>query len=123
MSISISEIVEATNQNNGGTFEASGSMVKDGYVVSENPELSLVLPSSQFNASSIAIWIQSNKAKYIGTWINQNQVYLDVVKIYQDRQAAIRAGFEHNQKAIFDLNTFSEITTFGTGRDVKSFLL
>lgn len=56
---------------------------------------------------------------FLGTWmqpgLHENTLYLDVVQVFQDRDAAMEAGIRRNQIAIYDLAESSEILTGGTG--------
>ncbi len=56
----------------------------------------------------------------IGTWHNEEDgtTYLDISATVPDRQLAIELGQKYNQIAIFDLASFEEIPTGGTGESV-----
>lgn len=56
----------------------------------------------------------------IGTWLDTStgETYLDIVATV-DKESAAELGREYNQKAIFDLETFTEIETGGTGEVVE----
>jgi hypothetical protein len=56
-----------------------------------------------------------NGKNYLGTWLNDSKVYLDVSENIQELFEAIRRGRERNQKAIWDVANLSEIDTGGTG--------
>lgn len=56
----------------------------------------------------------------LGAWISGNQTYLDIVSTLSDRNEAIDLGKQHNQIAIFDLKTFQEIPTGGTGEVITT---
>lgn len=47
--------------------------------------------------------IATKKNYYIGLWIDQDIIYLDISRHYKDRQNAIEAGIENNQLAIWDI--------------------
>lgn len=47
--------------------------------------------------------IATKKNYYIGLWIDQDIIYLDISKHYKDKQNAIEAGIENNQMAIWDI--------------------
>jgi hypothetical protein len=52
---------------------------------------------------------------YLGTWLNEGKVYLDVSENIMDRAEAIRLGQERNQLAIYDVVAGDSIDTGGTG--------
>ncbi len=56
----------------------------------------------------------------IGTWLDSStgETYLDIVATV-DKESASELGREYNQKAVFDLETFTEIETGGTGEAVE----
>jgi hypothetical protein len=56
-----------------------------------------------------------NGKNYLGTWLNESKVYLDVAENIQELFEAIRLGRERNQKAIWDVANLDEIDTGGTG--------
>ncbi len=45
----------------------------------------------------------------LGTWVNQGMMYIDLIKVYDDKGKALRAAKKHNQLAIFDLRRNKEI--------------
>ena len=60
----------------------------------------------------------TNKAdRYIGGWVDAGKLHLDVSQNFPSsrRDAAIRAGRERNQIAVFSLDTFTDIPTGGAG--------
>jgi hypothetical protein len=64
---------------------------------------------------------------YIGGWVDDGKVYLDVTKIFDDKDEAIKAGIDKNQIAVADMSKIAAkdfdnafINTGGTGkRDSK----
>jgi hypothetical protein len=59
---------------------------------------------------------------FLGGWVSDGKVYLDVSERFgpHDRETAIAAVRARDQIAIFDLTTFSEIKTGGTGGVVST---
>ena len=51
---------------------------------------------------------RKNKA-FIGAWINNNKLYLDLSKNYKRLGNAMKIGKKNNQLAIFDINNLEEI--------------
>lgn len=52
----------------------------------------------------------------LGSWRHEGKLYLDLGQVYADRDAAIAAGIERNQIAIWDVAKGEEIPTGGTGQ-------
>lgn len=51
---------------------------------------------------------RKNKA-FVGAWVNENKLYLDLSKNYKRLGNAIKIGKKNNQLAIFDINNLEEI--------------
>jgi hypothetical protein len=47
---------------------------------------------------------------YLGAWVSDGKLFLDVTTILEDREQAARVGRQAAQYAMFDLDTFTEIT-------------
>jgi hypothetical protein len=126
-------IMEYTNANSGGTFEigADGkpTPLKNGYMVPEHPELGEVLsnPTEADIDNYANKHAEALKGKALGTWKEGGKLSLDVTSVFplSQEQAAIKSGFEHNQKAIGKLvdGKYTEIKTYGTGTDRTQFVL
>jgi hypothetical protein len=58
-----------------------------------------------------------SETAHMGVWYDHanGKVVLDVVDVLKDREAAIALGKQRDQIAVFDLGTFEEIPTGGTG--------
>ena len=67
----------------------------------------------------------SNGRIQIGGWhdTEHGEVVLDLSEIFEDMIEAMRAGAERDEQAIFDLDTFTEIPTGGTGGRVDLSML
>lgn len=95
-----------------------GSAPSGGYVVAKPNAESLVLDADDIDMGKIRDWAERHQGEsHLGGWLDTDagKYVLDPVEVIDDRDAAIAAGRERNQKAIFDLNTFEEIDTGGTG--------
>lgn len=117
-------------QDNGGfTYSThDDKLVTSGYAVSPYPERSKIIPAADVQPDDLVAYSQANKdllAKpdhMMGGWHNteDGNVYLDVTVVkpntLQGRVDAIKVAEDHNQIAIFHLDTFDEIPTGGTGR-------
>jgi len=58
----------------------------------------------------------NNPNMHIGGWTSGGKVYLDPSENIHDREAAIAAGRQRNQIAIWDVANQKEIPTGGTGK-------
>ena len=45
-----------------------------------------------------------DKTKFIGGWIDNNIVYLDISEQIENKREALERGYKHNQLAIYDAN-------------------
>ena len=45
-----------------------------------------------------------DKTKFIGGWIDNNIVYLDISEQIENKREALELGYKHNQLAIYDAN-------------------
>ena len=59
----------------------------------------------------------SQEGNYLGLWHDEdnNEMVLDVVEVFNDRDEAIQAGIDRNQQAIYDIGNNELIDTGGTG--------
>ena len=48
-------------------------------------------------------------ADHVGTWLDDGTVYFDAVRIVPDLAAAIKLGYEHGEKAIYDFENAESI--------------
>ena len=53
--------------------------------------------------------LMENPHLYLGTWVNEGKVYLDLSENVQDLSVALQRGKERNQLAIFNISTFEEV--------------
>ena len=122
-----SDIVRFTQEWGGLSINmVDGSMPTTGYMVAKPPEFSRIVDEVDFSNPVKGPRILSDYMKthkndlgngknYLGTWLNDSKVYLDVSENIQELFEAIRRGRERNQKAIWDVANLSEIDTGGTG--------
>lgn len=84
-----------------------------------------ILDSEAAGVAAIRQWVEDNaelldsnpERMFIGGWhdVEAGKVVLDPVEVHPTRDAAVAAGRERNQRAIYDLGTGKEISTGGTG--------
>lgn len=123
------------SQEPGGGFTKSVQRGKadprTGYVVARRGTSGYVHRSEAFDASGNVTpqaikahitWMRENRraikqAGHVGGWHDPEtgDLTFDIVDIKHARDKAISLGKERNQKAIFHLDTFTEIPTGGTG--------
>lgn len=109
----------------------TGEMPKEGIAVAHPPQHSLVLSLKDLSDSKkVDRWLKRKRAMlsqpntYLGGWLDKSskKVYIDVVEVFppDQKEAAIAAGRKRNQLAVFDLGSFEEIPTGGTGKVEKA---
>ncbi|HYN88412.1 MAG TPA: hypothetical protein VER55_07770 [Ardenticatenaceae bacterium] len=123
--------VEVLHQaNDGSTFnlyfgDLAGQSL---YAVSLYPDRGIVLEGKSIPQSLLRSFVLSNQDLLrdprlsVGTFFDSesNTTYLDVSATLADRQQAIELGQRYNQISIFDLGTFEEIPTGGTGTTIPN---
>ena len=121
----VSEQVDYHNKNEGSTFDQKGKIVEEGYSVSRYPERTKLIKGKKITEKDINDFIEANKDilsknpnAVVGTWYNKkdNTTYLDVSEVQKNKEKAIEVAKKYNQISIFDLKTFKEIETGGTGK-------
>ena len=110
-------VVEDTLKDGGLTIKPfTGEKPSSGYMVAlEGYELKV--PVSEFFTGLVADYIGSHASKLmhnpalcVGTWVHEGSVYLDLSENVADLGTALQRGKERNQLAIFNLETFEEVT-------------
>jgi hypothetical protein len=122
-----SDIVRFTQEWGGLSINmVDGSMPTTGYMVAKPPEFGRIVDEIDFinpvkGPKILSDYMKTHKndlgngKNYLGTWLNESKVYLDVAENIQELFEAIRLGKERNQKAIWDVANLDEIDTGGTG--------
>jgi hypothetical protein len=122
-----SNIVKFTQEWGGLSINmVDGSMPTTGYMVAKPPEFGRIVDEIDFinpvkGPKILSDYMKTHKndlgngKNYLGTWLNESKVYLDVAENIQELFEAIRLGRERNQKAIWDVANLDEIDTGGTG--------
>lgn len=120
------EIVELTNKHGGCTYHLNyGNLAGcEGYAVSCHKQHETVLDSDVMPLSHELVQLyyafhkdllipkKYGKLSYcLDTWNNvkEGKMYLDVVRVVQDKGKALELAKKHNQAAIFDLKHLKEI--------------
>lgn len=110
-------VVEDTLANGGLTIKPfQNEKPETGYMVAlEGYELQV--PVTEFFTGVVADYIgqhaqklMANPSLCLGTWVNEGIVYLDLSENISSKEQALELGKERNQLAIFNLETFEEVT-------------
>jgi GNAT superfamily N-acetyltransferase len=121
------KIVQFTREWGGLSISMKdGSMPTSGYMVAKPPEFSRIVEEADFfdpvkGPKILADYMKTHRQdlgsgkNYLGTWLNEGKVYLDVSENIQDKAEATKVGRERNQKAIWDVVNLAEVDTGGTG--------
>jgi hypothetical protein len=115
--------IDVHEKTGGSTFTPEGKNLagSDLHAVAPYPERSQVV--DKLTPENLAAYkaknadLLSDGEHAVGTWKDpeSGKTYLDISKTIADRQDAIRAGQDANQKAIYNLKTGETIPTGGTG--------
>jgi hypothetical protein len=105
----LKEFVAAIIENGGATYNlANGGTVDKGYMVSKKglemkfqPEVDVTQAVCQFiKEFGFELYEVEN---FMGAWIDEGVLYLDVSNNFAKRSDAIREGYKNEQLAIFDV--------------------
>lgn len=126
-----SEIQRYTREWGGLSISmVDGHMPTKGYMVAKPPEFGKIVDEADFfdpikGPKIMSQYMREQKAdlatgkNYLGTWLNEGKIYLDVSENIMSRDEATRLGAERNQLKIWDVVNQVEIDTGGTGRVQK----
>ena len=105
----LKEFVAAIIENGGATYNlANGGTVDKGYMVSKKgfemkfqPEVDVTQAVCQFiKEFGFELYEVEN---FMGAWIDEGILYLDISNNIADRRKAIKEGYKNEQLAIFDV--------------------
>lgn len=74
------------------------------------PNLETKVSLDSLSVDDIATFINrhrtllQDKTKFVGGWIDNNIVYLDISEQIENKREALERGYKHNQLAIYDAN-------------------
>lgn len=125
------QIIQSTVENGGGTFRfMTGDVPQGGVAVAvRGGTFQYSLDAAKANPESMAQQLAEHientigkfsEADHFGTWVAPAEdgtmhIWAEPVNVMKNRAEAIKFGKIRNQKAVFDLDTFEEIKTGGTG--------
>lgn len=111
-----SKIIKETLKNNGGSFNVSKSKIKKplkGFMCSIKDLL--IVDKKDFNVKLIKSLVKNNfsllknSKNYLGTWIDEGKVYIDISSNFKDRNEALQVAEKSNQIEIYDINNNTSI--------------
>lgn len=112
----LNDFVRLTKKNGGCTFNLETSEInpRRGYAVALKG-MEEIVPIIDFKDDVVVEFINNNvdflsrHRFFIGSWIDDNKVYLDVVELHENIDNAVRDGMKNDQLAIFDCEKQREI--------------
>ena len=108
----IKQLIKTMIKNGGGTLKDNKLVEFDsGYIVAFK-EFEKVIDMDNSIYETMALlqdYIDKHNDSYIGFWINEGNIYLDVVQNISNYHIAILEGLRQNQKAIWDCKECKEI--------------
>lgn len=114
----LSSIVYGCTRLTGGcTIDLQGNKPKHGYSVALPGVPGKIVDLKTFDNCHIIDFIKDNKNvlsdhnNYLGLWVDEGRVYLDIVYITADRAHALRTARKKGEKAIYCLHTGQTILT------------
>jgi len=113
----LKEFIKSTDENNGATFNLNTGELNPtkGYFVALKRQELKVKYNNPINEivqkyvlkNSIDL---SDNNTFVGSWIEDGLLYLDVVVMLEDKEEAIKLGQQNEQLAIYDASTKQVIT-------------
>ena len=109
MDLDFLSIAENIAVHGGTTVSTRGEeLPQDGYFVSLYG-FEQTVPMDENLTSNLAAYVEeyrhhlAHPGRYLGAWVEDGRVVLDVSDWWQYRDTARRAGFERGQRAVFDI--------------------
>lgn len=99
-------VMKSIMQNGGGTFTTAldSAKVRRGFMVSlEKYEQVVPINKAHTTELNTMVEIATKLNAYIGTWLNDDKIYIDLSININNIEDAIRIGKENNQLAIYDI--------------------
>lgn len=102
----------------GGFSESvDGESPSGGYMVAKDNTVERVIKADQITDEAILDYVLDHFDKlnqpdaYLGGWVDEGKVYLDISYNVKDREEALRMARKHDQLGIYDLNSGETIYT------------
>lgn len=121
------EVAEKVRENGGLSVKLiDGSEPIKGFMVATDSKFGAVVDEKDFfdpakTEDILNDYLLKHQAElgkennYLGLWLNDGKVYLDVSENIEDKEAAIKAGQDRDQISIWDVAAQDEVPTGGTG--------
>lgn len=120
----LKKFIEETLKNGGASFSIETGELNPttGYMVAiaghekivpnvTNPKQLQYIVADYIKEHAIILAAGLSSDTFIGTWLHQDKLYLDVSKNVTDKETAVRMAIENNQLAIWDCKNKVEIDT------------
>lgn len=107
----IDQMIKSTKTNGGYSDDI---LTKKRYIVSMELNKEVIIPLEKFNKKSLKNAIKDFTLKFnqgVGTWLNNNNIYIDINQGFNDLEEAMNIARKNNQLAIFDTLENKEIST------------
>lgn len=104
-------IINETRKNGGFTSE---NLKKYRYISSVSTDSEIIMPLNKFNEKELKKVLSTYTFKGeqgFGTWVNGNNVYIDINRGFNDKKTALKYAIKNYQLAIYDLIDNKEIIT------------
>lgn len=110
------QLLELINSNGGFTIDLKiGIQPQSGFCVALKDFEQITINNNNNLDKILSNYIVNHKPKlfnenyYLGCWVNDNKVYLDIVTIVKDLKLAVKLAKINKQIAIYDLDNQKEI--------------
>lgn len=116
------QFIESTIENGGATMNpVTGDVPTSGYVVSMagNEETYKLFGNDVVKeiliSGAVDLYIKENVVElsdpenYLGSWIDDGMLYLDISRVYESEHDALREAVTNGQKAYYDLDNAKTI--------------
>jgi hypothetical protein len=111
------DVAQKLVDNGGITVNLRGKEPTSGFALAPHPERERLVPVKDFDQADLNNYISQNldllkqPGYHVGGWVDGGNVYLDVSRVFKNKEAAHRAAIESKQLAYFDLKNFDSIKT------------
>lgn len=127
----VKELIKKAIEKGGFTIDKTGKApnVKSGYIVSDFGKektyfINDINDMRQLEKDIITYFedIQNSDGANVGLWLDNDILFLDISRIYQNKKEALKIGKKNRQLAIYDIKndkSINIIKSFYTVHDVK----
>lgn len=113
--MNLRKLTDQILSNGGASYSLTYGNVTKGYAVSPHKNRETQIPLPQFNNTALRNFVLensdllANEGHFLGAWIDNNIVYLDVSIAVTSKARAAKICKDSNQLAYFDLVNFKTI--------------